>query len=370
LNDNVLSLTDGYLKDELAAVRERILGTIQADLPIADDVLVYAFGRGGKWIRPRLVMLAHRAVGGADRRAVVIAAAIEMVHLATLLHDDVIDESGERRGRASANMRYGNRTAVLGGDYLYTKVFLDLLTEIDQPEIINLVAGVTNEMSVGEFFQMWWQGKLNLSEEDYFNIIEKKSASLMRTAARCGALAAGGNGGAVLSDGRVARGNGEAVLSDGEAVLSDGEAVLSNGEAVLSNGEAVRALTAYGLNFGLAFQITDDCMDFTSPSDVMGKDELNDVREGKVTLPLIYGLRTGARKRLAGLVESFWNGDGGSECASEILTLLEDSGALGEAETTARRYGEMAKDRLAELAPGDARDYLARLADWSWQRST
>jgi octaprenyl-diphosphate synthase len=342
LKDNVLSLTDGYLKDELAAVRERILATIQADLPIADDVLVYAFGRGGKWVRPRLVMLAHRAVGGADRRAVVIAAAIEMVHLATLLHDDVIDESDERRGRASANMRYGNRTAVLGGDYLYTKVFLDLLTEIDQREIINLVAGVTNEMSVGEFFQMWWQGKLGLSEEDYFDIIEKKSASLMRTAARCGALAAGGNG-------RVARGN---------------------GEAVLSNGKAVRALTAYGLNFGLAFQITDDCMDFTSPSEVMGKDELNDVREGKVTLPLIYGLRTGARKKLAGLVESFWNGDGGSECASEILTLLEDSGALGEAETTARRYGEMAKDRLADLAPGDARDYLARLADWSWQRST
>lgn len=335
MNDNVLSLTDGYLKDELAAVRERILATIQADLPIADDVLVYAFGRGGKWIRPRLVMLAHRAVGGADRRAVVIAAAIEMLHLATLLHDDVIDESDERRGRASANMRYGNRTAVLGGDYLYTKVFLDLLTEIDQPEIINLVAGVTNEMSVGEFFQMWWQGKLNLSEEDYFNIIEKKSASLMRTAARCGALAAGGNGGAVLSD-----------------------------------GGAVGALTSYGLNFGLAFQITDDCMDFTSPSEVMGKDELNDVREGKVTLPLIYGLRTGARKKLAGLVESFWNGDGGSECANEILTLLEDSGALGEAETTARRYGEMAKDRLTELAPGDARDYLARLADWSWQRST
>ena len=115
MTENVLQLTDGYLKDELAAVRERILGTIQADLPIADDVLVYAFGRGGKWVRPRLVMLAHRAAGGADRKAVIIAAAMEMVHLATLLHDDVIDESDERRGRASANMRYGNRTAVLGG---------------------------------------------------------------------------------------------------------------------------------------------------------------------------------------------------------------------------------------------------------------
>lgn len=335
MKNNVINLTDGYLKDELAAVRERILATIQADLPIADDVLVYAFGRGGKWVRPRLVMLAHRAAGGTDRKAVIIAAAIEMVHLATLLHDDVIDESDERRGRASANMRYGNRTAVLGGDYLYTRVFLDLLTEIDQPEIINLVAGVTNEMSVGEFFQMWWQGKLDLSEEDYFGIIEKKSASLMRTAARCGAL------------------------------LADG----GNGETALDNGEAVGALTSYGLNFGLAFQITDDCLDFTSPSDVMGKDELNDVRQGKITLPLIYGLRTGARKKLAGLVESFWNADGGSECAGEILALLEDSGAFGEAETTARRYGDMAKDRLVELTPGDARDYLAGLADWSWQRS-
>jgi octaprenyl-diphosphate synthase len=327
LNDNVLRLTDSFLKDELAAVRERILTTIQADLPIADDVLMYAFGRGGKWVRPRLVMLAHRAAGGADRKTAVIAAAIEMVHLATLLHDDVIDESEERRGRASVNMRYGNRTAVLGGDYLYTKVFLDLLAEIDQPEIIKLVAAVTNEMSVGEFFQMWWQSKLDLTERDYFDIIEKKSASLMRTAARCGALAAGGN------------------------------------------GEVAGALTAYGLNFGFAFQITDDCLDFTSPSDVMGKDELNDVREGKITLPLIYGLRTGARKKLTGLVESFWDGDGDSDCAGEILAVLERSGALGEAETTARRYGEIAKDRLAGLASGEARDYLAQLADWSWQRN-
>lgn len=327
MNDDVLRLTDSFLKNELAAVRERILTTIQADLPIADDVLMYAFGRGGKWVRPRLVMLAHRAAGGADRKTTVIAAAIEMVHLATLLHDDVIDESEERRGRASVNMRYGNRTAVLGGDYLYTKVFLDLLAEIDQPEIIKLVAAVTNEMSVGEFFQMWWQSKLDLTERDYFDIIEKKSASLMRTAARCGALAAGGN------------------------------------------GEIAGALTGYGLNFGFAFQITDDCLDFTSPADVMGKDELNDVRQGKITLPLIYGLRTGARKKLTGLVESFWDGDGDSDCAGEILAVLERSGALGEAETTARRYGEIAKDRLVGLASGEARDYLARLADWSWQRN-
>jgi octaprenyl-diphosphate synthase len=327
LNDNVLRLTDSFLKDELAAVRERILATIQADLPIADDVLMYAFGRGGKWVRPRLVMLAHRAAGGSDCKTAVIAAAIEMVHLATLLHDDVIDESEERRGRASVNMRYGNRTAVLGGDYLYTKVFLDLLAEIDQPEIIKLVAAVTNEMSVGEFFQMWWQSKLDLTESDYFDIIEKKSASLMRTAARCGALAAGGN------------------------------------------GETAGALTAYGLNFGFAFQITDDCLDFTSPSDVMGKDELNDVRQGKITLPLIYGLRTGARKELTGLVESFWDGGGDPDCAGEILAVLERSGALGEAETTARRYGEIAKDRLVGVASGEARDYLAQLADWSWQRN-
>jgi octaprenyl-diphosphate synthase len=327
LENKFLNLTDSFLRDELAAVRERILATIQADLPLADDVLTYAFGRGGKWVRPRLVMLAHRAAGGADRKAVIIAAAIEMVHLATLLHDDVIDESDERRGRASANKRYGNRTAVLGGDYLYTKVFLDLLTEIEQPEIINLVAGVTNEMSVGEFFQMWWQGKLDVTEEDYLEIIEKKSASLMRTAARCGALAAGGN------------------------------------------GEVAGVLTAYGLNFGLAFQITDDCLDFTGSAKQIGKDELNDVRQGKITLPLIYGLRTNSRKKLAGLVESFWNGDGGAGCAGEILDILEESGALGEAETTARRYGDAAKDYLVEIAPGTARDYLAQLADWSWQRN-
>ncbi len=327
MNTEILSLTDGFLETELAGVNERILSTVTSDLPIVDEVLEYAASNRGKRVRPRLVILAHRAAGGDGRKAVAIAAAVEMVHLATLLHDDVIDESDERRGRASANERYGNRVAVLAGDYLYTKVFLDVLAEVDHPEIINLVARVTNEMSIGEFFQMWWQGKLDVTEEEYFRIIEKKSASLMRTAARCGALLAG------------------------------------------DNGAVAGALTAYGLNFGLAFQITDDCLDFTGSSGEMGKDELNDVRQGKVTLPLIYGLRTDAGKRLVGLVESFWNGEDHKERVDEILNILERSGALEEAEVTARRYAETAKDRLVEVGPGEAREYLSQLADWSWQRS-
>ena len=319
-----LAAADGFLTPGLVATERHIRELLGGDAPFIGELLTYAAGASGKRFRPKLTMLAAATCGVLPERVADIAAAIELIHLATLLHDDVIDESSTRRGRPAARRRFGNRLSILGGDYLITRVFQSLVTNVRDWRVFEIVLAAANRMVAGEFFEIWWENRLDLSEENYVQVITLKSAKLLEASCRAGAIAAGG--GEIPS----------------------------------------KALGEYGLNAGLSFQITDDWLDFTAGSDELGKETFADVRDGKVTLPIIYGLSTPYGRAITEAVEAIW--DGAAE-ENALRELLGSSGALEMTRNTARRYAETGIKALTPVPPGEARDLLAALADWTWQRT-
>jgi len=315
--------SDVYLSLGLAETEKKIQELLGGDAPFITELLEYAAGSGGKRFRPRLAMLAAATAGVAPEAAADVAAAVELIHLSTLLHDDVIDEAPLRRGRPSARRQFGNRISILGGDYLITRVFHHLVHKVRQWDVFEAVLGAANAMVAGEFFEIWWQNRLDLREEDYYRIITLKSARLLEASCRVGALVAG------------------------------------------DDGAELAAFGDFGLNAGMSFQITDDGLDFSARAAELGKETFADVRAGKVTLPLIYGLGSARGAEVAAGVEAIWEG----EAAEGLLgRLLNDVGALDKARDTARRYAEKSKDALCRVRPGEPRDLLAGLADWTWQR--
>ncbi len=211
----------------------------------------YMQAAGGKRLRPTLVLLTAKLFGGAGQSAIRLGAVVEMIHTATLVHDDVIDDASTRRGRASPNFKWGNHTAVLAGDWLYMQAFQVALRERDF-RILDLLIAVTQTMVEGELLQAARLGSIAVTEADYMDLVHRKTAGLFATCARLGAIVGG---------------------ADEAAEKSVGE---------------------YAWNLGMAFQLIDDVLDFTAHENVLGKPVGNDLAEGKVTLPLIYALETAA----------------------------------------------------------------------------
>ncbi len=324
LTKDVLADSKGYLDGDLKRVKDLILELTTGGIPVADDVFEYTVESGGKGVRPRLVLLAHRAAGGSSPEAIEMAAAMELVHIATLLHDDVIDDSETRRGRPSVNAKWDNHIAVLAGDYLYTKVFQRVLQVTQTTALVDLLAFVTNEMTKGEFYQIWMQGDQEISETDYLSVIQMKTAVLIEACTRSGALLAG-----------------------------------------TSNG-SIEALSKYGFNMGMAFQIGDDCMDIAGSSKEIGKDTFSDVKGKKITLPLIYALQGSRSSDLKEMLSEVWNNNG--RCLNDIAELLEEDGSLSRALDKASGYANSAKDALLGLDSSPAVGLLGDFADWAWQR--
>ena len=209
----------------------------------------YIHASGGKRLRPTLLLLCSRLIAGPTEAAIRLAAVIEMIHSATLVHDDVIDIAETRRGRPSSNVVWGNHASVLAGDWLYMQAFQLALRERSF-HVIDLLIGLTQMMVEGEILQLERIGKIGVSEADYMELVDRKTASLFAVAARLGAVAGG-------ADEKL------------ESTLAD-----------------------YGWNLGIAFQLVDDILDFTSRETILGKPVGNDLHEGKVTLPLIYALES------------------------------------------------------------------------------
>ena len=317
----VMSDSDLFLADGLAATEEKIAELLGADLPFVTEVLRYAAGSGGKRLRPRLTLLSA-ATAGMDQRSVAgLAACMECVHLATLLHDDVIDEAPTRRGRPATHRRFGNHLSILGGDYILTRVFQYLTTEIRNWSILAIVVATTNRMVAGEFLEVWRQGRLDVGEDDYVKMITLKSAKLLEAACQVGAIAAGYDG--------------------------------------------YGAFTDYGLNTGISFQIVDDCLDLSGRGELLGKEGFADIRSGKVTLPVIYGLKSPLAREVSNAVQAIWEGEPAEE---ELVRMLAEGGVFEKTRAVARAYAEKGKDALAAVPPGEARDVLAAMADWTWCR--
>lgn len=302
---------------ELDQVVDELRRIIAADFPVISEVNEHLLRMKGKLFRPTLLLLSHRAAGGGSRRGdprpVTLAAVVELIHLATLVHDDSVDHSALRRGLPTINALFSHQIAVIMGDYLYSRAIIELV-KLDDPEPLRVLARVTNEMTVGEMRQLEALDKLAYSEGAYDQLIRAKTASLLSGACEVGALAA---------------------------------------------PPACReALARFGMLLGMAFQITDDLLDYTQSEAVTGKPSGLDLREHKVTLPLIAALaRLPAQDRrvVADLMESTEPPD---DLVAEVIRLVEEAGGFETARQRALELAQQAEAELEELPPSAARDAL------------
>ncbi len=247
---------------DMAAVDRVLRDALDTDVVLIRQVGEYIVGGGGKRLRPALLLLAAGATGYRGTEHHTLAAVIEMIHTATLLHDDVVDESELRRGHATANAQFGNAASVLVGDFLYSRAF-QMMVGLKRMRVLEILAGTTNAIAEGEVLQLMNAGDANLDETNYFNVIQRKTAQLFEAAARLGA-----------------------VLGDADRATED-------------------ALARYGMHLGIAFQLVDDMLDYSGNAEAIGKNLGDDLAEGKMTLPLIRALATGSpRKRRSSAMRS------------------------------------------------------------------
>jgi octaprenyl-diphosphate synthase len=309
------------VREDLAKVEEEFARQTAAGIQPINEIGQYLQNGGGKRLRPMLVLLAARLCGYEGPSAIRLGAVMEMIHTATLVHDDIIDEAETRRGRPSTNSRWGNHRSVLTGDWLYMQAFNAAVAERNFP-VLDLLIGLTQLMVEGEMIQFTLLKRLDVSEDDYFDLIYRKTAALFSACLRLGAIL-----------GR-------------------------------SGEESEARLASCGTDLGLAFQLIDDVLDFTASEARLGKPVGNDLREGKVTLPLIEVLarcRPEERALVAQVVE-----DGGFTRVSleQIQELVVRYGALESARARARDHAGRATRELESLPESPYKDALRSLADF------
>jgi octaprenyl-diphosphate synthase len=309
------------VEEDLGRVEELFAEQFRSDVSLVGEIGRYIRDGGGKRIRPALLLLACRLCGHRSDRAILLASVVEFIHTATLLHDDIIDEATVRRGRRSVNSRWGNDITVLLGDFLYTKAMSMALSQ-DNLRILRLLSEVTLRMIEGQLLEIESNGDLHVDEAGHLDIIRRKTADLFSACMRIGAML---------------------------------------GEL---GGPREEALARYGLNLGICFQMVDDLLDFTADEKVLGKPAANDLREGKLTLPVIYLLRRAgpAGSKLVSAVLA----DRGFERVSrdELLVLAREHGALDEARRLAETYADQARQDLAGFERSPYREALAILPDF------
>jgi len=295
---------------EMQLVNQRIATAVQSDVVLINQMGSYIIGAGGKRLRPKLVLASALALGYTGKQHINVAAIIEFIHTATLLHDDVVDSSEMRRGQDTANAVWGNEAAVLVGDFLYSRAF-EMMVEVGEMRVMEILSAATNTIAAGEVMQLLNIGQADVDEARYMDVIEAKTAKLFEAAAQLGAILAG------------------------------------------SSSEQEQAMASYGANLGIAFQLVDDVLDYTADSAELGKNAGDDLAEGKPTLPLIYAMRDGgaeARDLIRQLLES-----PGQEVSGDVLPVILDlvrkSGAIENTYALASKHVQQAVDALAIL-PG------------------
>ncbi len=308
---------------DMLAVDALIRVRLASDVVLINQIAEHIISGGGKRLRPMLVLLAAQACGYRGSDHVLLAAVVEFIHTATLLHDDVVDESDLRRGRKTANALWGNAASVLVGDFLYSRAF-QMMVEADDMRVMRLLADTTNRIAEGEVLQLLNIHNPNTDEAAYLRVIERKTAVLFAAATRLGGLLAG-------------------VTATQEQALAD-----------------------FGLNLGFAFQIADDVLDYVADTGTLGKNVGDDLAEGKVTLPLIYALERAPPARAASLRRAIETG--GLDSLDNIVAAIRDSGAIECAHARAQQYADTAKIALSTLPTSDARNAMAALADHALQR--
>ncbi len=311
------------INTELEQLDRVIRCDLTSNVALIQTVGEYIIAGGGKRIRPLLVILCAKLLGNDQELVYKMAAMIEYIHTATLLHDDVVDESGLRRGRATANAMFGNAATVLVGDFIYTRAF-QMMVSSNQLRVLQIMADSTNIISEGEVLQLLNIGRSDLSEMEYLQVIELKTAKLFEAAARVA------------------------------AIISKASA---QEELHLAN---------YAIYLGTAFQIVDDILDYNGAAELMGKNVGDDLLEGKVTLPLIYLINHGTTEVRQLLVNAVNNPQ--TAPLEQIILLVKESAALSYCKNMAESYVGKAQQELATFKPSTTRDILMALATLSTQR--
>jgi octaprenyl-diphosphate synthase len=315
------------VREDLALVEQEIAAQNSAAIEPVAEISKYLREGGGKRLRPALLLLAAGASGYRGRGAIRLGAVVEMIHSATLIHDDVIDGADTRRGRPSANARWGNHMSVLAGDWLYMQSFDAALRERNFA-VLDILIELTQSMVEGELLQLTRLGRIDLTETEATELAYRKTAGLFSGCSRLGA-------------------------------------VLGN-----QPENVVESLAEYGRNAGLAFQLVDDLLDFTASPEKLGKPVLSDLKEGKVTLPLIFALAiSNGHGEARGLVAKVLEERGFESVRPEQITkLVRETGALERSATMAREYVRRAKECLQVLPDTEYRRALMAVPDFILER--
>ncbi|MGB0937113.1 MAG: octaprenyl diphosphate synthase [Colwellia sp.] len=314
---NIEAIQD-LTKNDMAQVNELIYQQLQSDVALINQLGIYIVNAGGKRMRPMLTILAANALNYTGDKHYSIAGIIEFIHTATLLHDDVVDESNMRRGRETANALFGNSASVLVGDFLYTRSF-QMMTKLNDMRIMDILSDATNIVAEGEVLQLMNCNDPDTTEESYMQVIYCKTAKLFEAATRLAAIVAN------------------------------------------QDVKIEQALTDYGKYLGTAFQLVDDIMDYTADAKEMGKNVGDDLAEGKPTLPLIYTMAHGNEKQKSLVRNAIEHGDG-MEHLEEILSAMEQTGALTYTQKKAEEEADKAIQALSILPSSDAKSALIALA--------
>ena len=311
--------------DDMTKVNDLIYGQLQSDVALINQLGIYIVNAGGKRMRPMLTVLTAKALNYQGEDHCAIAAIIEFIHTATLLHDDVVDESNMRRGRETANALFGNSASVLVGDFLYTRSF-QMMTKLNDMKIMNILSDATNIVAEGEVLQLMNCNDPDTTEASYLQVIYCKTAKLFEAATRLAA-------------------------------------VISNQDKTIE-----QAMAEYGKYLGTAFQLVDDIMDYTADAKEMGKNVGDDLAEGKPTLPLLYAMEHGNTAQRQLIRDAIEHGNG-MEHLNEILSAMEQTGALTYTQKKAEQEADKAINALSVLADSPQKEALVALAHIAANRS-
>jgi octaprenyl-diphosphate synthase len=316
---NFLSLIASEMQAVDAVIRKRL----HSEVPLVREIAEYIIASGGKRLRPALLLLAAGALGHRGHDCHELAAVVEFIHTATLLHDDVVDESTLRRGKETANAHFGNAASVLVGDFLYSRAF-QMMVGVGRMRVMQVLADATNIIAEGEVLQLMNCHNADLSVEEYLRVVRYKTAKLFEASARLGAI-----------------------LGGAQSALEEGFA-------------------AYGMHLGTAFQIADDVLDYSGQEEELGKSLGDDLAEGKPTLPLIHVMQHGSPEQ-ASLVRSALE-QGGRDAFPQVIRAVKETGALDAALQTARDESARARDAIAALPDSQYREALLQLAAFAADR--
>ena len=314
------------VKDDLAAIETALEENLKPHLDLVSQVARHILFSGGKRLRPLLMVLSARICGYNGNYDKTFSTIFEYLHAATLLHDDLVDQATLRRGNPVAHSIWGNASAVLVGDFLLARS-LSIAAKTELPEVIRIVAKITENMSQGEIHQLIRKGSLDLTEKEYMEVIRRKTAVLFQGTCRVSALISG-------------------APKEKETALSD-----------------------YGFNLGMAFQMVDDLLDYTLDTDILGKEVGADLKEGKLTLPVIYSLKAANTTDRSQMEDIIKNKDFSVEDFETLILLMKKYGGQKHTENLARKYVRNAKHALGVFSNSKTKEILLMIADYTLTRN-